>query len=276
MSKEKIRIILTVLLGAVFLVSMGMSIRRRVEYRESIAVQEEAARLAGLQNETLSQRPAPAPPAPAVGTDEPEPALEPLPEEALALAEIDLEALRAVNEEVVGWIIIPDTMVSHPLVQGADNDYYLSHNWKKGSDGSGAIFLDCAACRDLTDFHTIVYGHQMYNGTMFSTLVCYKDPDHWRRHPSVYVVLSDGVYRYDIFSAQEVGVRSVVFWLDKEKHRLAEDFLQYCTQNSAIETGLKPNAGQRILTLSTCADSSDASRWVVHGMFARKYGRTDG
>lgn len=274
MSKEKIRIILTVLLGAVFLVSMGMSIRQRIEYRESIAVQEEAARLAGLHDTASFQRPAPAPPAPAVETEEPEP--EPLPEEALALAEIDLEALRAVNEEVVGWIVIPDTMVSHPLVQGADNDYYLSHNWKKRSDGSGAIFLDCAASRDLTDFHTIVYGHQMYNGTMFSTLVYYKDPDHWRQHPSVYAVLSDGVYRYDIFSAQEVGVRSVIFWLEKEKYRLEEAFLQYCTQNSAIETGSTPNAGQRILTLSTCADSGDTSRWVVHGMLAGKYSRTDG
>lgn len=97
-----------------------------------------------------------------------------IPEATAALMDIDLEALRSVNEDVVGWIEIPGTELSSPLMQGTDNQYYLSHNWKGEKSGGGSVFLESVNSQDLTDFHTIAYAHRMRNDTMFGTLKYYK------------------------------------------------------------------------------------------------------
>lgn len=275
MKNEKARIILTSLLAVVFLISGGMVIRQQIQYRKIVADSEEATRIVGLTRDEWSQRTAGRPPEPSEETEEQTSPLDPLPEEALELANIDLEALRAVNADVVGWIAIPGTTLSYPLMQGEDNQYYLTRSWKGERSSGGSVFLDSASNGDLMDFHTIVYGHRMRNGTMFGTIRYYNKPSYWREHPSIYVVLDDTIYQYDIFSAEKAGVRSVVFRLDiKEKH-LEEEFLSYCVDHSVIDTGPPPETDGRFLTLSTCTGNGYANRWVVHGALAHEYNRTN-
>ena len=263
------------LLAAMFAVSVSMMVVQQMQYRKTIADTEDAARLAGLQTGAESQRPETVPPVEETVPPTEEP-LQPLPEEALDLAGVDLEALREVNTDVVGWIAIPDTVVSYPLVYGTDNEYYLHHNWKKESIDSGSVFLSSDASRDMTDFHTIIYAHYMRNGTMFGSIKYYSGEDYWREHPSIYIVLDDAIYRYDIFSAHEAAADGIVYWLNIEEKSLEEKFLQYCIDQSVLDTGLSPGAGDRILTLSTCtSDSNQAYRWVIHGVLAQKYSRTN-
>lgn len=221
--------------------------------------------LAGLQRGAVDERPTPS----SAPESESEP--EPLPEEVLALAGVDLEALRAVNEDVAGWIEIPGTEVSYPLLQGTNNQYYLSHNWKKEPSAGGAVYLEVSSAGDLTDFHTIVYAHRMNNDSMFGPLRHYNDLNFWREHPCIYIVTEAGVYRYDIFAAQEASVKGLVYRLDLETSHLEEDFLQFCVENSAIDTGITPQANDRILTLSTCTNRDRAKRWVVHGVLVQAY-----
>lgn len=273
MKKEKIRRILMVLLAAVFLVSAGMMIRQQIQYKKIIADSDEAAQIAGLQKGAATQRPVPSLPVPSAEPGEPEAPPEPLPEEAVDLDAIDLEALRAVNEDVVGWIAIPGTTLSYPLMQGEDNQYYLSHSWKRESVAGGSVFLESTNNRDLTDYHTIAFAHRMRNDTMFGTIKYYKKLDFWQEHPSVYVILDDTIYRYDIFSAQEANVKGIVYRLDIVENHLEEEFLQYCIENSVIDTGLTPEASDRILTLSTCTGNGYANRWVIHGALAQEYSR---
>lgn len=196
---------------------------------------------------------------------------ESLPKEALELAEIDLASLRAVNADVVGWIAIPGTKLSYPLVQGTDNEYYLKRNWKKEYNEAGAVFIESAVSRDLTDAHSIIYAHRMKNDSMFGSIKYYNDLDYWKAHPSVYVVLDDVIYRYDIFSAYYARVRSVVYRLDMEESHLEESFIKYCKEHSEIDTGLTPKADSRFLTLSTCTGFTYASRWVVNAALAQEY-----
>ena len=275
MKKKTIRTILMALLAVVFLVSAGMVVRQQIQYKKTIADGEEAARIAGLQKEVA---PGPSATVPPAQTKLPGPAPEETPEppqEVLELAGIDLDALRAYNDDVVGWISIPGTVVSYPLVQGTDNQYYLTRNWKQEYISSGSVFLDYKASRDLTDFHTIVYGHRMRNDTMFGSIRNYNDLNYWREHPSVYIVLDEAVYRYDIFSAEEAAVTGIVYQHDIVENHLEEEFLQYCLESSVLDTGLIPEAGDRFLTLSTCTGTGYySSRWVVHGVLAGEYGRS--
>lgn len=191
------------------------------------------------------------------------------------LAQIDLAALQAVNPDVVGWIEIPDTELSYPLVQQNDNAYYLNRTWDRTRNSSGSIFMDYTCSPALDDFHTIIYGHRMNDDTMFGTLKYYREPDFWPDHPSVYVATADGVYRYDLFSAQEADIKGVIYRLDLRESHLEEEFFQYCRENAVVNTLQNPTADDRILTLSTCTGSGHATRWVVHGVLAEVYERPE-
>ena len=268
--KKKIRNILSVLLAAVFLFSAGMMIRQQIQYREIAAANGEAAQAAGIQGNETAQD---------VDTQEGETSQtdsspqDPLPEEAAHLAGVNLEALREINGDIVGWIEIPGTEISHPLLQGQDNQFYLTHNWKKEESAGGSLFLEVTGSRSLTDFNTIVYGHRMRNETMFGSLKYYEEPDFWREHPSVYIVLEDAVYRYDIFSAQKAGIKEMVYRLDIEEKGLEEELISWCVENSVIDTGIVPAPEDRIVTLSTCTGSGYSRRWIVQGVLAQIYDR---
>lgn len=199
----------------------------------------------------------------------------PLPEElpegeedpyAAALAEMDLQALREVNDEVLGWITIPGTGLSYPLLQSEDNNYYLTHTWTKDKSSVGAIFLDRRSTGDLSGFNTVIYGHRMRNGTMFASLKYYNKPDYWQEHPDVYIVNDSGVSRYRIFAAHEAGVQTVVYHFDITEETEKQEFIQYALDHSVIDTGITPEVGDKIITLSTCTGRGYATRWVVQAV----------
>lgn len=226
------------------------SVQRAQEY-------EEAAQTAGLTQEPSAPTPAP-PEAPAPSGQAP------IPGEAEALAAVDLAALQAVNPDVAGWIEIPGTEVSYPILYGEDNELYLNHTWTGESNSGGSIFLECTASRDLSDFHTIVYGHRMRDESMFGSIKHYNDPDYYAAHPNVYTVADGILSQWQIFSARETGVRELTYRLDLEESGLEEAFVQDCLDHSVIDTGVLPGEGARFLTLSTCTGRGYATRWVVH------------
>jgi sortase B len=182
---------------------------------------------------------------------------------AEALRDLDIDALRAVNSDVVGWITIPDTEISYPLVQGTDDQYYLKHTWNRSASAVGAIFLESESGSDLTDFNTIVYGHRMNNGSMFASLKYFKNQDYWQEHPSVYIFDGNDCYRYDIFAAYEVSTAGDTYRLGFSGDAAKQSYIDYCLGKSLIDTGVTPTVDARILTLSTCTGNGHANRWVV-------------
>lgn len=261
MKKKWIRIVelclvLTLLAGGFMIVHQ---IR---EDRSAAQSSLRAAAIAGLPTAGESEPPA----SPQTAADpESAPAPEDPPEE-VPLSGIDLAALQEVNGDVVGWIEVPGTELSYPLLQGEDNRYYLNRSWEKERNRGGSVFMECTNSRDLTDYHTILYAHRMRNDSMFGTLKYYRDPDYVREHPSVYIASSDGVYRYDVFAAYEAWVRDILYRSDLEESGLEAEFLDYCVASSEIAPGVTPEEGERILTLSTCTGDGHATRWVVQAV----------
>ncbi len=198
--------------------------------------------------------------------EETQPAVEELPmdDPALFLREVDIAALRQVNPDVLGWIYIPDTKVSYPLMHADDNNKYLNYAWDGTPNGSGSIFLERRSARDMTDFNTIIYGHHMANGTMFQPLISYRETAFLESHPYVYVLAGDRIFRYRIFSAYEAPIDShtyrLIFQNEEEKLAAIEHYLQG-------QTDITLNPQDHILTLSTCTGLGDYSvRWVVQGV----------
>lgn len=257
--KKHIRRILMVVLGLVFAGSVAMVIYRGIQYQEGEEIYAEAETLVDLPN--LSQLPALSLEEEAEEEAEEKPVyVDPY---ADALRNMDFTALREVNDDVLGWILIPGTVISYPLLQGDDNSYYLNHTWKKWTSVVGAIFLECNNSPDLSDFNTIVYGHRMNNGSMFASLKYYKKQSYWSAHPYVYIMDDRGSHRYEIFSAYEVSTAGDTYQLGFPTEASKQSFIDYCLEQSVIDTGITPTVYDKILTLSTCTGNGHATRWVV-------------
>lgn len=182
------------------------------------------------------------------------------------LAKIDLSALKKVNDNVIGWIAIPGSDLSYPLLKGEDNQYYLNHTWKKEYNPVGAIYLDCQTDAGLDDFNTIIYGHRMRNLSMFGTLKFYADIQYWEEHPYVYLAVESGVYRYRVYSAYEAALDKNTYSINIADQNAKKDFFRYGAEHSVIDTGVMPAEDDCVITLSTCTGSGHSTRWVVQAV----------
>lgn len=122
---------------------------------------------------------------------------------ALEDLQVDWDALRAVNPDVVGWIYIPGTIVNYPIVHTDNDERYLTYDFN-GEQGWGAtfgtIFLQAANAGDFSDANNIVYGHHLNNGSMFACLADMQDDAGFNAHRTVYLLTPQGNYKLRTFS----------------------------------------------------------------------------
>lgn len=182
------------------------------------------------------------------------------------IGKIDMAALREINPDVMGWIVIPGTSVSYPLMDGEDNQYYLEHTWDRSLNSVGSIFLEENCSSELSDFNTIIYGHNMKDKSMFGSLKLYKDEEFWKEAPYIYVITGEGVRRYDIFASFEAEVDGHVFWINIQEDATKQKFIDFSLENSQINTGIIPSVSDKILTLSTCTGAGYEERRVVQAV----------
>lgn len=286
--KQKVRKLAALVAGLVFLGSVAMVGYQHYQYRLGEQDYAQAEELAGVPDFEVLVQPQPeavqipeeAVPAANQPVIEPEPiqpeASEPEETEeptavwvdpyADALAAMDFTALQKVNDEVLGWILIPDTPVSYPLLQGADNEKYLNTTWRGTRSSVGSIFMECENSADLSDFNTIIYGHRTANRSMFGSLKYYAGQDYWKAHPHIYITDGAGCKTYAVFAAYEVGVRELTYRLGFGDETDKAEFLDFCVGSSVIDTGIVPACDDQILTLSTCTGRGYDTRWVVQAV----------
>ena len=265
---RKTRKIASILLLAVFLCSTALLLRNVLSFGESGSDYADAAALAHTPAAAEAPRETVAVTAPTEAPEEPVMVWVPAPVEddprMEELAQTDLDALREVNPDVIGWIRIPGTKIDYPLLQGADNEYYLKHTWKGHRNVVGSVFMECQNSPLFTDWNTILYAHNMNNGTMFAPLHKFKRQDFWQTHPYVYIVTDAGVLRYEIFSSYSAEVGSLTYGLSFNQPETRAEFLTMALEKSQIDTGIAPELTDQILTLSTCSGAGYETRRVVH------------
>lgn len=188
----------------------------------------------------------------------------PMDEAARYLQQVDIFSLRQVNPEVLGWIYLPDTVISYPLMETRERDKYLTHAWDGSYNGGGSIFLEKSNRRDFTDFNTIIYGHHLNNGTMFQPLMNYREADFAAGHPYVYITTDSAIYRYRVFAAYEAPIESDTYRLyfpDDEARQTAIDWYLQGREDMVL------TPRDRVLTLSTCTGTGVyTTRWVVQAV----------
>ena len=190
-------------------------------------------------------------------------------EEEKPYPKVDFAGLKAVNGDVIGWIYVPDTEINYPIVHTTDNEYYLDHMVDRTENPAGAIFLDTRNPSDLSDLHSIIYGHHMKNGSMFAALKGYKKQNFFDEHKNGYLITEDAVYRIDFFAGHVANVEENAWQLDFSDGTEFDNWIKSLKEVSAFKSDVNPEYGDKVFTLSTCSYEFDDARFVLSGKLTK-------
>ena len=187
---------------------------------------------------------------------------------------ISWENLRKINSQTVAWITIPGADISYPVVQAADDEYYLKHNFRGEEDLFGCIFLEHDIKKNFTDSHSILYGHNIEGNMMFANLNRYEQPEFLKKCPEIEITTPKRKFLYKIFSVEQASSQSPAFEygykLSSPAYRRQLSILK---NNSMYDTGVEPDERERMVTLITCNSRLDKEiRMAVHGICHECYG----
>lgn len=181
---------------------------------------------------------------------------------------IDLDALLAINPDVMGWLYIPDTQIDEPVLLGSTNDTYLYTDMYGSYSKAGSLFLDEMNNGNFQDDVSIIYGHNMANGSRFHDLRYYLEQDFYEAHPYIYLYLPDGsVCLYQVFASATINAASELYTTD------VDDLISYHQQiasRASIYTTSSLELSSPTLLLSTCTSRNHDDRNVVFAMCIRK------
>ncbi len=189
---------------------------------------------------------------------------------------VRIAALQEQNPDICGWINIPGTKnVNYPILQAADNDYYLNRDYRGQRLNAGSIFLDFRCDRDFNGNHnTVIYGHNMQNGMMFSELISFINESFFNENRYVYLYTEYGVYTYEIFSVYKTDYRYKYINTDFTSH---EEFVEFAYEMKANSLhwrdGIEFDENSRIITLSTCTNGLRTDRYCIQALLVDAYNK---
>lgn len=164
-----------------------------------------------------------------------------------------LSKLKKRNSDVIGYLEIPDTTISYPVMQTKDEpDFYLNHDIDKNYSFYGTPYLS-AYCDLVKSDNLIIYGHNINGGRMFGALTQYKDENFYQKHKNVYFT-TESQDKYEIFAVISVNKYVFPYWqfVMAQDENDYDEFVNKVKQYSLYDTGIMPKYGYKLITLSTC------------------------
>lgn len=187
------------------------------------------------------------------------------------MVEVDIAGLKQINEDVAGWIYFENEDISYPVMYAGDNETYLHTTFNNETASAGALFVDEMNAPDFSDAHSLIYGHNMRNLSMFGRLKYYiSDPDYYETHAYFQIITADKKYRYKISSYKLVDADSDIYTIFKVSSDAFADYYKNSIESHAnIKDKVTIDADTKIITLSTC--SADDKRLVVSAYLIDEY-----
>lgn len=180
----------------------------------------------------------------------------------------DLLELKKCNSDLIGWIYIPGTAVDYPIVQYSDNSFYLNHTFDKKESFAGSIYMDYRNTL-FKDQNTIIYGHSLNDGSMFSDLNKFKNKEYFSNNNTITIVLFDQILIYEIFSVYTTDKEYDYRTPEYNNPNDFENFLKEIYDRSIVSSKNNPQISDKILTLSTCNDGLSDKRLAVHAILKK-------
>ena len=193
------------------------------------------------------------------------------PEEEKEEIPIDFAALKEINPDIYAWINIPGTNIDYPIVQSADDDsYYLNHTIEGAEGYPGSIYTERINAKDFTDFNTVIYGHDMKDGTMFKDLHKYEDAEFFDANNIVHIYTETEHLTYQIFAAVVYDDRHLMYSFDNTNVEDRQDFLQSVYEardmRNQIRSDVQVNEESHVITMSTCIGGEPEKRFLVEAV----------
>ncbi|MCC8168497.1 MAG: class B sortase [Clostridiales bacterium] len=186
--------------------------------------------------------------------------------------DLDWDAIMEENEDIYAWIYIPNTNVDYPVLQHpTDDSYYLNYNLDGSKGYPGCIYSELANSKDFTDSVTVLYGHNMKNGTMFRTLHNFEEEDFFNENEYIYVYMPDGkVLVYEIFAAGTYTSTHIINTFGTDTIGLKKYLADYDSNilmSNLSRSGVSVDyRTDRVLVLSTCISGQSSKRYLVQGV----------
>ena len=187
--------------------------------------------------------------------------------------DVDFDELNSINTDVYAWLYIPGTEVDYPVAQSIEykeDDYYLDHNIYRQYQFSGTIYSQLKNHLDFHDPVTVLYGHNMLNGTMFATLHRFEDREFFDEYNTAFVLTKDKVLTYLIYSAYVFDDRHILNTYNFDEEGVFQEYLDSTLEphsySENVREGVTLNTSNRILTLSTCTGGASNTRYLVQGV----------
>ncbi len=194
--------------------------------------------------------------------------------EKLAENPVDIPELSAENPDIYSWIYIPNTNVNYPVAQSAEDDnFYLDHNIYKSYSFPGTIYSQSCNKKDYSDRVTVLYGHNMLDGSMFATLHNFSDPGFFEENKYFYVYTENRKLTYEVVSAYIYDDRHIMnsfnFLDDDVYAEWQAEALNPRSVSSNVRSGVKLNLNDKMLVLSTCLNGGGDGRYLVQGVLVK-------
>ncbi len=192
---------------------------------------------------------------------------------------VDWDSMISKNSDYVGWIEM-ESGASYPVVQARDNNYYLHTGLYREYNINGCIFMDCNADSGWNSRNTIVYGHNMNNGSMFGSNKKYNNEEYARENPYFYIHVKGGYNVYRIYTYILTDDVTYPYIAELVTDEDMEEYIRKTKEMSVYWIDeASPQPSDRIVTLSTCiGQTGGIHRQLIQGKFEKfvKYQDSDG
>ncbi len=177
---------------------------------------------------------------------------------------IDFVVLRKDNPDITAWIYIEDTVINYPVVLGNDNEYYLNHLPSGEKNKRGSIFMDYRNKADFSDKMTLIYGHNMKNGEMFSVLNDYTD-SFYLSHPTVWIFTPEQNYKVELIAGYKVNSAYETPPMTFKDDKAFSDYVKNIKSRSTFKSSVEAEADDQLVCFCTCNYSVKNGRFIVVG-----------
>ena len=184
-----------------------------------------------------------------------------------------VKELKKENSDIVGWLEIENTNINYPVLQGTDNEYYMTHNYKKEKSKNGSIFLNNEYDWSIPSSNLLIYGHNLNNGTMFQELLKYADESFYIEHPIIHFTTTKEDAKYEIISVfksrvyyqSEENVFRYYYFINANSEEEYNQFVSDAKKASLYNIDATAKYGDQLITLSTCSYHVKDGRFAVVG-----------
>ena len=177
-----------------------------------------------------------------------------------------LNGADGVNRDIIAWLRIDDTRIDYPVVQSYDNNYYLRRDLERKYNYNGSLFLDYRSKKNFSGFLSVIYGHNMLSGMMFSDLPNFVDKKYFDDRPTGTIFTPERTYTLRFFAFANTVDGSSYYRLDFANTEDRMAYIEFIKTNADNVRDIEVDFDSKIVMLSTCGRALGKSRSVLFGV----------